>query len=561
MIGDAYIPPMSEVPVESVSSARDTISTDIKAQWPDVETSPKTTVGDLVVTPLAYQKSAYALGLGYLLSDLNLANVANGVVKDCEFVQGFINDFGVNGESYSTKDSGIMRMFFTKNARVELDRSLKFGTTTSTENNEFRLYLPYEGNLYIFEAGSNPPPAINAVVLQDLGSGLYSCDVRVEGTMVSEITSGTSMSISRDVPNLSSLVAAADFVYAVDTTATLAKLAMKARESIAAPIPVTKTGFTKWARSYFGDIASIAVQIQNDQGFLRWNAVPDYSAKPYVQFLIQADVLVETSQVVRCTQTISGTDRQFVGVWKPVSSLNRIVSINSNSGGTGGIDLLTLGNTKVASISPAFLGNAYESDVSYRLTIPDSLPESDYLNILYDSETSTYYADVLVTYISDPLVDALAKLMSAPQTAPIGYECQSREPINVTIDTLKIAYKPVAGIDTTLDAAADRIAEYINTLAYPDRYSIAVIAKIMQECGAQYTYSVKASGTARVHNTGYVYDGTSTYEVEPYVFTDIDDLSLNTTLTYGAPFNQNITLNADNIQLSITTDDIKFLEQ
>lgn len=561
MIGDAYIPPMAEVPTDLVLSARETVASDIKAQWPDVDTSPKTSVGDLIVTPLAYQKSAYTLGLGYLLSDLNLANIANGTVHDCEFAQGYIFGFGVNGESYTTKDTGTMRLFFTANSRVELDRSLKFGTTTSTENNEFRLYLPYPGNLYIFEAGSNPPPGINASVLQDLGSGLYSCDVRVEGTMITDIAEGTTMSISRDIPNLSSLVAACDFVYAVNTEITLSDMAKKARESISAPVPATKTGFTKWARSYFGDISSVAVQIQNDPGFLIWDAIPNYATQPYVQILIQADKLVTTSQVVRCTQVASGATRQFVGVWTPVSTINRVLSVNNNSGGTGEVDLLTLGNTKIASMSPLFLGNAYESGVRYRLTIPDTLPESDYLNILYDESSGTYYADVLVTYVSDPLVDSMSSLLNAPQTKPVGYVCQVREPVNVTIDTLKISYKPLAGISTTLDTAAQRIADYINTLSYPDRYSIAVIAKIMQECGAQYMYYAKASGTARVHNTGYIYSDSETYAVDPYVFTDVEDLSLNMTLSYGAPLDQTIVLNADNIQLSITTDDIKFLEQ
>ena len=120
-----YVPAFVELTAEEVSDCRERLATLFSTMFHDIDTAPNTVTGDLILTPQAYQIAALEKGMDRFMSDLDLGNVANGNVYNCDFVGKYLSNFAV-ANSTELRSSGVIRLVFTRESTYILDRGRQF---------------------------------------------------------------------------------------------------------------------------------------------------------------------------------------------------------------------------------------------------------------------------------------------------------------------------------------------------------------------------------------------------------------------------------------------------
>ena len=223
-----YMPSSVELTQEELYDTRSRLEQYCLSAFPDVETNPNTVLGDLLVTPQSYTLTAIEKAITRFASDLDLGNVANGVIYNCDFVREWLKNFATD-ISASLRPSGVVRLVFNTNKQYVLDR----GTQFSINDVIFSIYLPNIGDFTIYRPGETVPPGVNGTTLKDTGSGGYFADVPVVGAVAENpeeinIPAGTSVLLSVVIPELAEASALDDFDPGSETIS-LPDLAKRAR--------------------------------------------------------------------------------------------------------------------------------------------------------------------------------------------------------------------------------------------------------------------------------------------------------------------------------------------
>ena len=92
---DQYLPAANEIAPDIVLLVRQRLQKYLQDWWPELDTRPNSVFGDLYLTPMAVTVAALEIAYRRRDADLNLANVANGIVFNPVFVDGFLRNFGV----------------------------------------------------------------------------------------------------------------------------------------------------------------------------------------------------------------------------------------------------------------------------------------------------------------------------------------------------------------------------------------------------------------------------------------------------------------------------------
>lgn len=78
-----YFPEVSEIDAETLKSARQRLDIFLKKKYPDLDSRPNSLFGDLALSPFAHLVAGLEIAAGRMLSDLDLENVAAGVIYNC----------------------------------------------------------------------------------------------------------------------------------------------------------------------------------------------------------------------------------------------------------------------------------------------------------------------------------------------------------------------------------------------------------------------------------------------------------------------------------------------
>ena len=143
---DTYGPLFDEIPNEKFLEVRERIEAFYRQNFPDVDTRPDSAVGDLVVTPAAFHRAYEEIALGRFMSDLDLANVAEGVIWNCPFVTEYLKNFATVDRA-NLRSTGIVRLVFDTDQDRIMDRRTRFNFGTGTaDSNTFNLPRPDPGS-------------------------------------------------------------------------------------------------------------------------------------------------------------------------------------------------------------------------------------------------------------------------------------------------------------------------------------------------------------------------------------------------------------------------------
>lgn len=517
---ETYMPSTLELNIQDVQTTRQQLSNYMEVSFPDIAHNPGTVLGDLIVTPQSYVVTALQQGIENLVSDITLSNVAQGTIFNCDFVQDYIKNYGVDTSLYYPS-SGVLRLVFSEDKTYELDRSTQFRLGADI----YSIYLPNNGNFFCLSSTEVHKDGVNACTLKDTGSGMWFCDVPVVGKVGEvTITAGTSGEVSELIPELYSIQALDDFSSGVISDS-LPNLAKKTQTTSFSASLNTRYGAIQYINATCPFAESIYALRDGDKDLLRTyqNQYGIASGCLDVFARTQSYEFTERQQV---KLTLSDDGQWLEGDWIYTGQPYHLESITHPS-----IDAKDLEDREIISTSDPDLHlgaiAAYTKHEKLHIRLRNLFDASN--NSLFtfqlDPDTAKQYTYVTVTYQTDPLFPALAATTENEDYSPINANVLVRGFIPIIISQFDIIYTKLPGVIPNLEEAKDKIKIYLGKVGAPNQFSIAEIAKIMQEAGVNYLKDIDV--TAKVQWTVGTHVQNMQGEIEPVLQTEIksaDDL-------------------------------------
>lgn len=491
------MPATVELETTAVQDCNSRLRNYLDEAFPDVANGPGTALGDLIVNPQTYMLAAIEEGVSRIESDMRLENVAAGTVYNCDFVQAYLKNFGVD-TSVEHPSSGTIRLTFSEDKDYVLDRSVQF----RLQGNVYKMYLPNSGPFTCYSTVSVMPDGVNGSRLKDTGAGMWFCDVPVVGNVGSvDIPAATpaEVSITPPVPELAEAVALHDFVGGSES-ASLQELAQKAQGTIYSATLNTRNGAIRYVKSVCPFTESVFAVKNGDRELLRdlhnplgvsAGCVDVYARTSAYEFTEQQVVKL----VLNETPDADGKT-WFEGYWDYVGQPYHLESVTHD-----GLDLAQLPH-KLLSLNGRNLGAlaAYTQSEKLYLKVENLMNGNDSVYTTFkqagNDETYAYFR---VTYQTDPLLPAVAQTVENDDYRPINSDILVRGFIPVIIEEFTVVYVKKPGVVPDLSYAADEIKKYLAGVGVPHSYTDAEISRIMGEAGVQYTKRVQVQ--ARVQWT------------------------------------------------------------
>lgn len=480
-----YVPATVELSSTVVQDCNNRLRDYLDEAFPEVANGPGTALGDLVVNPQTYMLAAVEEGVSRVESDLRLENVAKGTVYNCDFVQAYLKNFGVD-TSLEHPSSGTVRLTFSEDKDYVLDRSVQF----RLQGRVYSMYLPNNGPFTCYSTVSVMPAGVNGSRLKDTGSGMWFCDVPVVGNVGSvDIPAATTaeVSITPPVPELAAAVALHAFTSGSEA-ASLQELAQKAQETIYSATLNTRNGAVRYVKSVCPFAESVFAVKNGDRELLRDLHNPlgvsagclDVYARTHAYEFTEQQVV---KLVLNETPDADGKT-WFEGYWDYVGQPYHLESVTHDN-----LALAQLPH-KILSINARDLGAlaAYTQAEKLYLKVENLMNgEDSAYETFKEAGNDETYAYFRVTYQTDPLLPALAQTVENEDYRPINSDILVRGFIPVIIEEFAVVYVRKPGVVPDLAYASDEIKKYLAGVGVPHSYTDAEISRIMGEAGAQYT--------------------------------------------------------------------------
>ena len=490
-----YVPAFVELTAEEVSDCRERLSTLFRTMFPDIDTSPNTVTGDLIMTPQAYQVAALEKGMDRFMSDLNLENVANGVVYNCDFVSKYLNNFAV-ANPYELRSSGVIRLVFDADQEYTLDRGVQF----KIGDHIFSLYLPNNGLFTIKAVSEEVKAGENGTTLIDAGNDTYFADVPVVGHAGDDIQidAGTSVAVGGANPTVMQHLGAANtlvqFNKGADTNS-VESLAERTRSTIYSASLNTRNGAVRYINSNCPFVDSVYAIRTGDPEMLRgFNnlGVAEGCMDVYVRSKSYA---FEEEQSVRLYY--NSEKEIFEGELKYTGQPYYIDSITHP-----GLDSSIYKNIEhtITAVNEEGLGarGSYTKSEKLFITIPDQkVAGNSIFTTQLETSSGRRYADFVVNYHTDPLLPSIAATLYNLDYAPVNVSLQARGFIPIIIKKFNVRYVRKSGVVPDLETAEQEIRSYMDGLGAPDAYADSEISRIMGEAGVKYMAGIDVYATVQ----------------------------------------------------------------
>lgn len=487
-----YVPAYIELTPEELADCRDRLTVLFRTMFPDIDTAPNTVSGDLIITPQAYQIAALEKGLDRVLSDLDLGNVVEGKVYNCDFVSNYLRNFAVANE-YELRSSGVVRLVFTKDKEYVLDGSRQF----KIGDDIFSMYLPNRGAFVIAPVGESVADGSNGTTLIDSGDDTYFADVPVVGHsgLENDIVAGTTVAISGNIiEELAAATTLINFNKGVDVNS-LQELANRARTTMYSASLNTRTGAIRYVEANCPFVDSVYAIRSGDPEMLRGRDNFGSAEGCMDVYARSKSYAFEEEQIVRLT--LNKDKDAFEGEFNYTGQPYYIDSITQPS-----LNSVTYKNIEhtITAENVAGLGarGSYTSSEKLYISIPNQKIAGETIFTTHvDSVTGNTYADFVVNYHTDPLLPSIAATIHNTDHTPVNVSIQARGFIPIVIKKFNVRYVRKAGVIPNLEEAEKEIRSYIDGLGAPDAYADSEISRIMGEAGVKYMAGIDVYATVQ----------------------------------------------------------------
>jgi hypothetical protein len=492
-----YFPSVDELTAAQIKDARRRAEIFIKQFDPELDTRPNTPFGDLHLNNMARLLAAMEVGHGRFMSDLDLENVANGVIHNCDFVKLYLQNFAVYDKE-TLGSSGVIRLTFCKDQAYTIDRRARYQFGADT----FELRLPHPGPLEILPVGSVPPLSTNARALTQVDEELYAIDIGVVGVMTTQISAGDDGTTDFTIEELSGITALYDFDFGTPPSS-LPVLAAKARETHYTASLSTAGGARNYLKRQFPDLKAVSAVISGDTEMIRDISQPLGLGAGYMDVHVQsAGHAGLDTQYIRLQYYGSQDDtsvERYIGLLDLVEPAQQIVSIVSADEpdivlGLG-TDAIEIFSESLDEANAPLAQAAYS--VNEKLWIAIDMPKTDLgvdrLTNEIDLDSGIETHRFLVTYKTDPMLPVVTDDVQSRAVKPVGVNVLVRGMIPIVISDLIITYVKSPGVTMRLDAARTEIYNYFRGLGYPVIYSDSRVIDAMYYAGADDVISIKCT--------------------------------------------------------------------
>lgn len=496
------MPSYLELTREEVLDTRERLEDFIRIGFPDIDLQANTVLGDLIITPQAYTVAAVEKGMDRFMSDLNLANVADGIIYNCDFVEKYLGNFAASKEE-NLQGSGVIRLVFSQDKEYILDRSTRFSSGNESDN-MYGMYMPHEGPVHIYKVGTQVPEGVNFAVLHDSGSNSFFADIPVLHLVGEEpIRSGSRMLVNKIIPELGAITALTDLTTGY-AEITLPQLAKRTRSTIYSASMTTRNGAVRFLETNCPFVDGAYAIKDGDREMIRsyryqcgcgtdgctCSATYGVATGCIDLYVRSSGYEFTEQQYVTLTRREVNGKYYWCGEWDYTGQPYHWESI-TNTGEESVEDLPHV----VISTTKSGLGglSAYTSKERLYILVKDS-PNYDYFLAQNELGETERRAQFLVTYQTDPMHRAIEETVEDTDNKPVNTSVMVRGFIPVIIDGFNVEYVKQQGVVPLLSEARDSIAIYLANISYPDTFSTAKIADIMGIAGAKYTKGIKLVG-------------------------------------------------------------------
>ena len=502
-----YYPSVEELTPEQITAAREQIVTALRPFMPDVDLTPGTPTGDFVVTPMAVYRAAAEEANNRLMSDLDLANVADGLIYSCEFVKAYLGNFAVYDVD-NLRASGLVRLTFTSPLARTIARTIRFQFNTG-DDWTLAVADPNATAINILQAGSAHNGQPDTYILAQTTANTWAVDVPVEGTLSAPIEAGTAGAATEIASDLVGISAAIKFMSGLPSASLsdLAKMARKIAFSITAGSRASTKAlvYRNWPESNM-----VSPVVPGDAEMQRMAALSPLGLQaPAVDLYFRsARDMQRITQNVRLNYvnaTGAPAAKVFRGVLPLLHRPSRILSIEWSGTTTESrvTSYQVFSKTDRADLfGSSHCGTRFESLYAQLVPVLDG---SSTPLIPLSQDANGQYAIFTITYDCDPLLETVSSLLESPEYRPTGVDVLVKSGPLVLFEDLVVTYVKKQGVKTTLNAARERIVEYLRTAGHPDDFRVTELYDIVRNAGADKIMSLSASGSILVSAAGRLF--------------------------------------------------------
>lgn len=492
-----YWPAIAEIDPARVKLIRDAQTLLLEAAAPEVDTSPGTTLGDLHVTPAAWDKAATEIAWARFAQDLDPENARQGTVWNCDFVRAYL---GVYGQDTVVPAAwAMLRLVFTSDAAVTVDRSTLF----QVNQREFRMWLPFDGPLYLNQAAV---PGENHKASVRIGAARWAVDVLIQGPAGEEATD-TSALIDRELEGLSELIILTR-IHGGGAPTSLQEMARRLRSINNCRQPVTRSGVTGMIITRFPEITSVSGVLSGDLEQVRDNLNPLYLPGGKVDICVKSDTAVAETMTVRLTRS-GATTPYYAGLLLLPSVPVALDSIKFNN---------TLVDWQLVQIPtddlPGLTGAYTEHQQFYLRIAAEGIPSTLVEGALV--------ADFTVGWRFDPALSAVIEWMKGAENRAVGIDLLPRWFTPYVITSLDVWYNRKAGTVFNREQARSELLQAFNLHCPDSPAGSHRIGDILFWAGAHSLHRITFSATLRPSLASHWYNGTFTAPTDDAGWTAFD---------------------------------------
>ena len=489
---DIYFPEIGEIEKSKVLDTRARVVAYLSKGWPDTDMSPGSVFGDNFVDPVSYYMAAQEVAMGRYMSDLDLENVSQGIIFNCDFVEKYLGNF-VDSHNNWLQASGVLRLVFNEDKAYTLDRGIRFRTGVNDLTNNFSIRLPFEGDYQILPTTGELTPGTNNKKLSEIGVNTFVVDLPVTGDMGTPLLSGGTLTVNHIIPELVSITALYDFFDASEAL-TLPVLAQRSRQTYYSKGLTSRGNASSLIRKEFPGVVGVSPVLSGDNIMLRTAAnlfgVYDGGMDLYVKS--KGFTFKETSTI---KLVYSDYDAGVPGVGKSFKGLLEL------PGTPYYVDSVVWEDDPLVVLDYDFVTASKDASRAPMLTAADSNLDKTYINVqmpnngtdLIDTQVDgdgKEYALFQITYRMDPLLSGISDFVQGPDTAPIGVDVLVKGFVPIVIHDLTVNYRKDSGRSFNRTKAREEILNYLTTLAHPETITLSRIADTMFYAGASDVVSV-----------------------------------------------------------------------
>jgi hypothetical protein len=494
-----YYPDIEELSDAQISEAREKIVLALQPVMPEVDLAPGTPTGDFVVTPLAAYRAAAEEANRRLMSDLDLANVADGLIYSCAFVRAYLGNFAVY-DVENLKATGLVRLTYSSGAARTIPRTVRFRFGTD-DDWSLKVATPDISEITVLSAGSEHTGAPDTYIFAQTSATTWAVDVPVEAVMTGPVVAGSSGTATEIDDDLVGIAAAIDFMSGLPSASLkdLAKMARKTAFSLTAGsrASIRSMIYRNWPETTMaspvvpGDPelqrvapgSAMALQAPAVDVYMR--SIRDMQREVQNIRLDYVQPDGDGPKVFRGVLPLLHRPSRILGIeWSGTTNESYVTSykVYSKSGRSDLYGSLHCG-TRYESLYVELIPIVDESDVPL-IPITDVTEDGD----------SKQYAIFTVTYDADPLLETISSLLESPDYRPAGVDVLVKSGPLVLIDQLDITYTKKNGVKTTLSVARNEIVEYVRTAGHPDPFRVTELHDIVRNSGADRVMRINALG-------------------------------------------------------------------